>query len=472
MASKLTARQFQAADGARDWRVLAAGASACFRTTGYTQGADFVGRLARLDVVAGHPPDIDVRASAVTVRIATPGVGLTDDDLEVARAVSGLARELGLAPNPAAVQEINLTIDTSDTAAVRPYWAAALGFETRGDDDLVDPMRLWPGFWFQHMDVPRPLRNRIHLDIGLPYEHAAGRLAAAVAAGGHVVNDDAGVSCMVTADAEGNEACLSSFEGRGQPGSVEQTIHETVGQADWRFTLYDGLRAFFGTPDLAGGAALVAAVAPLTSDDDPDERPHVALDVRPAGVTVRLRTERDDGWGISTRDADLARGISAAASRLGLQADPARVQAVKLGIDALDRHAVRPFWQAVLGYVVRPDSGAQLVDPADRGPGVWFQDMLPELDPRHEERAAQRNRIHLDVYVPDDQAAARIAAAVSAGGCIVYDAEAPEWWTLADPEGNEVDVAVVPGREEIWVAAQGAEQAEQHDTEKEEATHE
>jgi pterin-4a-carbinolamine dehydratase len=455
MASNLTARQFQAADGARDWRVLAGGASACFRTTGYLQGADFVSRLARLDVVAGHPPDIDVRGSAVTVRTFTAGVGLTPSDLEVARAVSGLAHELGLPPDPAAVQQIKLTIDASDTAAVRPYWAAALGFEPVGDDELADPMRRWPGFWFQQMDVPRPLRNRIHLDIGLPYEHAACRVRAAVAAGGRIVNDEAGEACMVTADPEGNEACLSSFEGRGRPGSVEQTIHTTVGRADWRFTVYDGLRAFFGTPDLATSAAFLAAVAPLTSDDGTEERPHVAFDLRPAGATVRLRTERDDGWGIGAQDADLARGISELAARLGLKAEPARVQAVKVGIDALDLRAVRPFWQAVLGYVVRPDSDVQLVDPADRGPGVWFQEMLPELDPRHEERAAQRNRIHLDVFVPDDEAETRIAAAVAAGGRVVYDAEAPEWWTLADPEGNEVDIAVVPGREEIWLAAQG-----------------
>ena len=28
------------------------------------------------------------------------------------------------------------------------------------------------------------------------------------------------------------------------------------------------------------------------------------------------------------------------------------------------------------------------------------------------------------------------------GGRVVSDANAPEWWTLADPEGNEVDLAI------------------------------
>jgi hypothetical protein len=31
----------------------------------------------------------------------------------------------------------------------------------------------------------------------------------------------------------------------------------------------------------------------------------------------------------------------------------------------------------------------------------------------------------------------------------VYDDEAPEWWTIADPEGNEIDIAVSVGREEL-----------------------
>jgi hypothetical protein len=68
------------------------------------------------------------------------------------------------------------------------------------------------------------------------------------------------------------------------------------------------------------------------------------------------------------------------------------------------------------------------------------------------DRRRQRNRIHVDVFVPDDQARSRIDAAVAAGGRIVYDGEAPEWWTLADPEGNEVDIAVSVGREELWRA--------------------
>jgi Glyoxalase-like domain len=59
---------------------------------------------------------------------------------------------------------------------------------------------------------------------------------------------------------------------------------------------------------------------------------------------------------------------------------------------------------------------------------------------------AARSSIVIDVWVPHDQAGARVAAALAAGGRLVSDQHAPEWWTLADAEGNEVDVATWQGR--------------------------
>ena len=64
---------------------------------------------------------------------------------------------------------------------------------------------------------------------------------------------------------------------------------------------------------------------------------------------------------------------------------------------------MRPFWRAVLGY--RELGDEDLVDPHGRGPSVWFQEMDA---PR-----PQRNRIHVDISVPHDQAEARVAAALA-----------------------------------------------------------
>ena len=49
--------------------------------------------------------------------------------------------------------------------------------------------------------------------------------------------------------------------------------------------------------------------------------------------------------------------------------------------------------------------------------------------------------------MPHDEAEARVAAAIAAGGRLVSEAHAPAWWTLADPEGAEVGVTTWMGRE-------------------------
>lgn len=94
-----------------------------------------------------------------------------------------------------------------------------------------------------------------------------------------------------------------------------------------------------------------------------------------------------------------------------------------------------PFWQRVLGYDPRPDSPDEdLVDPHARLAPFWFEEM-------DELRADGAGTIHLVVWVPWDQAEARVAAGVAAGGRVVRHNVEEGFWTLADPAGNEVDVA-------------------------------
>jgi 4a-hydroxytetrahydrobiopterin dehydratase len=207
-------------------------------------------------------------------------------------------------------------------------------------------------------------------------------------------------------------------------------FHEAEGVEDWR-VLFWGAYAHFRTGSFATGIALVDEIGRLA--DAANHHPDV--DLRFAGVTVRTSTH--DVEGLSERDVALARQISVAARQLGVPADPAAVQYVQFAVDALATPEVRPFWRAVLGY--RELGDEDLVDPHGRGPSVWFQEMDA---PR-----PQRNRIHVDISVPHDQAEARVAAALAAGGRLVTDEHAPAGWTLADAEGNEVDIATWMGRD-------------------------
>jgi 4a-hydroxytetrahydrobiopterin dehydratase len=207
-------------------------------------------------------------------------------------------------------------------------------------------------------------------------------------------------------------------------------FHDAVGVEDWR-VLFEGACAHFRTGSFAAGVALVDAIGRLADA----AHHHPDVDLRSESVTVRLRTHDIDG--LSERDVKLARQISAAARELDVPADPTAVRTVQVAIDALVGPAVQPFWRALLGY--REQGPEDLVDPHGRGPSFWFQQMDA---PR-----PQRNRIHLDISVPHDQAEARIAAAIAVGGHLVTDQHAPAWWVLADAEGNEACVATWLGRD-------------------------
>jgi 4a-hydroxytetrahydrobiopterin dehydratase len=194
----------------------------------------------------------------------------------------------------------------------------------------------------------------------------------------------------------------------------------------WRVLAYAAC-THFRTGSLMEGLRLAEAIGTLaeTSSQRPD------IDMRSNGVTVRLKV--NEKGQLSEADVALAKEISTAARERGLTVDLTGLQSYQIAIVAMVIPDVLPFWEAVLGYVRIADV---LIDPHFEGPVFWFQQMDA---PR-----PQRNRIHIDLYLPQDQAQARVDAALAAGGRVANDAHAPDWWTLADPEGNEVDVAPWP----------------------------
>lgn len=189
-----------------------------------------------------------------------------------------------------------------------------------------------------------------------------------------------------------------------------------------------GAKAHYLTGDFGRGAELVAGIAKIVGDLD-----HPMIDFRMDTVTVTVLTI---GVGLSDRDLELARRISTLAHDLGIPSDAGALQHVQLAIDAADPEPVIAFWQAALDYArVGPDD---LIDKNLIGPSIWFQE---------KQHVAPRNRLHVDVSLPHDQAQARIDAIVAAGGRILGDKNAPAWVSLIDPEGNVVDIATWQGRD-------------------------
>lgn len=163
---------------------------------------------------------LDARADRVILSVRSQRLGyVTPFDVELVQRLTGALGARGWRCEPSGTQALELAIDALDAAAIRPFWKAVLDYVDESGsagptDALVDPRDQGPAIWFQQLDAPRPQRNRIHLDLTLPHDVAEARLAAALAAGGILVNDAEARAFWVLADAEGNEICLCTWQDR------------------------------------------------------------------------------------------------------------------------------------------------------------------------------------------------------------------------------------------------------------------
>jgi 4a-hydroxytetrahydrobiopterin dehydratase len=194
--------------------------------------------------------------------------------------------------------------------------------------------------------------------------------------------------------------------------------------------LLGAIEALYATGDFATGLAFVNRVGEAA--EAANHHPDITL-TYPA---VHIRLLSHDAGGVTDRDLALAGQIRDIAADLGVDATPEQLSRIEIGLDAHDRAAVGAFWAAVLGYDLDEDD---IADPQGRQVTLWLQ----ETD-AHEE---PRQRFHIDVTVPPDQAQARISAALAAGGTLVSDDRAPSFTVLADPEGNKACVCTSLGRD-------------------------
>ena len=215
-APPVTATQIAALDGLDDWRFVLGTLRGDFQAGSYPAAAALVVAITEAAEAAVHHPDIDIRyPGRVRVVLTTHAMGcVTELDVALARDISRLAAAAGAAAVPENGQALEIAIDTMDADRIRPFWAAVLAYrEVNGN--LVDPLRAGPAMWFQEMSEPRTDRDRFHLDVSVPHDQADARVAAALAAGGRLVTDAYARSWWVLADADGNEACVCTWQDRG-----------------------------------------------------------------------------------------------------------------------------------------------------------------------------------------------------------------------------------------------------------------
>lgn len=203
--------EFLAAAGVDDWVVLHGGATAVFRVSSLSEAARMAVEVAKVPGIAGAGVLLTLADDRVTIRLNRDIWTLESNHVEVARAVSTVARAHGAVPDRAAVQEVQLAVAAKRDAIDVGFWRAVLGYVPMADDNAIDPLGHGSTVWMQELDQRKALRHAMHVDVSVAREHVEARLEAAVAAGGRIVDDSHAPSHWTLSDRAGNRVCICAW---------------------------------------------------------------------------------------------------------------------------------------------------------------------------------------------------------------------------------------------------------------------
>ena len=209
-------QEFLAAEDLDDWVVLHGGAAAVFRVTSLAEAARLAAAAAQIPGL--HGALMTLADTRLTVRLTRGVMRLEQRHVELARAVSAVARDQGAVADRAAVQEVQLAIAAQPEAIDVGFWRAVLGYAALAEDNAVDPLGHGSTVWMQDLDPAKPLRHAMHVDVSVAREEAENRLAAALAAGGRIVDESSAPAAWILADRAGNRVCIAAWpDGAPEP---------------------------------------------------------------------------------------------------------------------------------------------------------------------------------------------------------------------------------------------------------------
>jgi 4a-hydroxytetrahydrobiopterin dehydratase len=203
-------RDFLAADAIDDWVILHGGPTAVFKVGSLLESA-------RLAAAVAEVPGLEQRTlltvanDRLTVKLTREMWGTEARHVEVARAISTIARDHSAMPDRGAVQEVQLAVAAKPEAINLGFWRAVLGYAPMHDDNCIDPLGQGSTVWMQDLDPNKPLRHAMHVDVSVARDHAEARMKAAVAAGGQVVDDSEAPASWILADRSGNKVCIAAW---------------------------------------------------------------------------------------------------------------------------------------------------------------------------------------------------------------------------------------------------------------------
>ncbi len=212
-------RNFLSAEGVDDWVVLHGGATAVFRVASLVDAAQLAEAVARVPGLVGTGALLTVADDRLTVRLTRGAFRLEEQHIALARAVSAVARAAGAVADRTGAHEVQLAIAAQPDAVDVGFWRAVLGYAELADDNAIDPLGHGSTVWMQDLHPAKPLRHAMHVDVSLAREQAESRLAAALAAGGRVVDDTDAPAGWILADRAGNRVCIAAWPDGAVPHS-------------------------------------------------------------------------------------------------------------------------------------------------------------------------------------------------------------------------------------------------------------
>jgi 4a-hydroxytetrahydrobiopterin dehydratase len=215
-------RDFLSAEGVEDWVVLHGGPTAVFRLGSLAEAA----RLA--EAVAAVPgleerTVMSVARNHLSVRLTREMWGTEARHVEVARAISRVAREHGATADRTAVQEIQLAVASKPDDIDLGFWRAVLGYAPLHEDNALDPLGHSSTVWMQDLNPEKSLRHAMHVDVSVAREVAEQRLAAALAAGGRIVDESEAPASWILSDRAGNKVCIAAWPDGATPTRAGDT---------------------------------------------------------------------------------------------------------------------------------------------------------------------------------------------------------------------------------------------------------
>jgi hypothetical protein len=211
-------REFLSAEGIDDWVVLHGGATAVFRVGSLDKAIRLAEAIAKIPGLEGKGILLTIGDDFLTVRLTRDLWQLEPQHIELARAISDVAREYGALADRSAVQEVQVAIAAKQDEIDVNFWRAVLGYLPMADDNAVDPLGHGSTVWMQEIDANKPIRHAMHIDVSVAHEQALARLQAALAAGGRIVDDSHAPEYWTLADRAGNRVCIVSWP----DGSIRQ----------------------------------------------------------------------------------------------------------------------------------------------------------------------------------------------------------------------------------------------------------